>query len=147
MFQIENDKISPLEHIYVYSLLLFFSCVDRNDPFFQRASTSVGHLHQRVIYKFLSVLTERQVFDKESLGVAINAACTPGSVPPLKIPYNFQTGASPPTPKSIMLNSKTLKIRNLEAELMTERHRIHEVEIDYQERLNEMSKSFFFNFS
>lgn len=99
------------------------------------------HLHQGVIYKFLNILTDRQEFDKESLSAIINEASMPSHVPPLKIIQNMQSGMTPPTPKSVMLNSKTMKIRNLEAELISERNRTEEIEMQYQEKLREKRKS------
>lgn len=84
---------------------------------------------------------ERQVFDKESLSVIMNEASMPSHVPPLKILPNIQSGMTPPTPKSTMLNKTTTKIRDLEAQLIIERNRVEEVELQYQEKLREKRES------
>lgn len=110
------------------------------DAFFQKACLNVCHLHQGVIYKFLNILTDRQLFDKQSLSLFMSEASMLPYVLPIKITPLMQSGMTPPTPKSIMLNSKSLKIRNLEAELISEKYRTEEIEIQYQEKLREKRK-------
>lgn len=135
--------MSHSDQLYVYSVLMHFSCVKLLDPVFQAACFHLGTSDQGIIYKFLSMLSEREQFDKESLSVMMNEASMPSHVPPLKILPHIQSGMTPPTPKSTMLNSKTMKIRTLEADLLSERHRAEEIELQYQEELRKKRKFLF----
>uniref|UniRef100_A0A336KYU3 CSON001646 protein n=1 Tax=Culicoides sonorensis TaxID=179676 RepID=A0A336KYU3_CULSO len=131
----DNNNLSCHEHVYVFALLLYFSCVERKESFFQNAGITIAPTHQKVICKFLSLLTAKPKFDKESLSCIINEILVP--CPPLKIFPNIQMETqSQMTPKSTMLNSKTEKIRSLEADLITERYRFEENEAKHQEKLS-----------
>ncbi|XP_063708320.1 structural maintenance of chromosomes protein 2-like [Culicoides brevitarsis] len=140
-FQLEDQQnLCKFDHIYAYCLLLHFSCVEQKDQFFHGACLNLSQFHQGIICKFLKLLMERQMFDKASLSVIMNEALMPSHVPPLKIMPNIQSGMTPPTPKSSMLNKTTSKIRDLETELMIEKNRVDEIELQYQEKLRQKQK-------
>lgn len=136
-----DHSLCHFDHIYVYSLLLHFSCVSQMDTYFQNACLKISPAHQKVIHQFLNVLTERTEFDKESLSVIMNEASMVSHVPPLKILPSIQTGImSPSTPKSTMLNSKMVTIRNLEAKLLSEIQRAEDNELEFQDKLRQKRK-------
>lgn len=95
----EAHNISSQDFIYIFSLILYFSCVLRISEFFQKCCRSLDTKSQELVGKFLLSLKQVQEskvdIDKESVSAAIREA-----VPPA-ISFRFMASSPMKTPDKV----------------------------------------------
>lgn len=144
----DTDNLSTTDYIYVFSLLLHFSCMRKPNVYFHEKCQSLEQRHQIAISDFFkSSQIYNNLFDKSSLRQAISVFKNPitpkvlrqkaidSICSPLKTPTRASK-ISPSTPKSYMLEEKTKEMAQLRADLDTEKYEngMLAVQIDQNEQ-------------
>jgi hypothetical protein len=105
----EDQKISSSDHMYIYSLLLYYSCVLKVNEFFQKSCEALDMKHQPIVVKFFHQLN--QTPESSLTRDCIRSAITKAVPSPLHLKIiSSSPRATPdkyrPTPKKDPLSSK-----------------------------------------
>lgn len=113
--------------MYIFSLLLFYSCVVQVDKFFQQCCGSLDSKLQSNVAKFFASLKEelenKRPITKEVLRAAIKGSMpSPPSIKfinssPLKTPDK-----TPPTPNKLLVQERLKELQKLKTMLENERY-------------------------
>jgi hypothetical protein len=130
--------------MYIYSLLLYFSCVHRVDVFFQKCCKNLDTKFQAQIAKFFSYM--KRSFDnndkitKDLVRKAIREATpvtSPALIPFLNIGSPIKTPSkvdrSPPTPNKAYFNERMKELQSIKAQLDSERYEKNILEADVRQ--------------
>lgn len=145
----DAQNISSQEFIYVYSLLLFHSCVICANSFFQTCCGSLDPKHQEIVFKFFASLKQAQEnkepITKEVLRLSIKEAVMSSprlkfvSSSPIKTPDK-----SSATPSKAFYYAKAKELQRSKAMLENERYERNMMEVElkqYEEKLQSLRKS------
>lgn len=152
LYLTETGQIAAPDHFYIFSLLLFFSCVRHSERFFQQICNGFGKPQQYAVTAFLKSMWEaahlRKEIDRMMIRQAIQDAMPQTMMPPNTTPPNHSeqhslpsrltSGSdildsplrpnkqppkiSPPTPRTIILDEKTKQLKELKAQLEAENY-------------------------
>lgn len=144
----EEHNISSQDYMYIYSLILFYSCIHRGNEFFQKCCESLDSKHQPVVLKFFATLKQAQenkeTITKEVLRVAIKEAIPPSPhlkficSSPLRTPDKAQA-----TPNKSFFHEKTKELQRTKSLLENERYERNMMEAEMkqtEERMQSLSK-------
>lgn len=148
----DTNNLSTTDYIYVYSLLLHFSCVRKPNVYFHEKCKSLEQRHQQIISDFLSSSQiQSGLFDKCSLRQAIGVIKNPltpkvlkqrafdSICSPLKTPTRTLR-ISPSTPKTSLIEEKTKEMAQLRAQLDTEKYENGLLEVQIQQNEQKIQK-------
>lgn len=145
----ENNNVSSQDFVYVFSLLLHYSCVREKNEYFQLACTKLNSTFQMCIATFLEYITKQTVFNKEIIRTGIKQAATLTSSQtryfavnsPLKTPK--KSDISPPMPSKDFINSKLKELKAVKSQLENERYEKNMLEMEVkqsQEKVDNLVK-------
>ncbi|XP_055624263.1 centromere-associated protein E isoform X2 [Toxorhynchites rutilus septentrionalis] len=150
LYLTESGQIAAPDHFYIFSLLLYFSCVRHPERFFQLICNGFDKPKQYAVTGFLKFMHEgnhlRKEIDRTMIRKAIQDAMPKAMMPPsppqpslqqlsqssrltssdipdspLRLNSRLQR-ISPPTPKTIILDERTRQLKELKAQLEAERY-------------------------
>lgn len=144
----EEKNISSQDFIYVFSLVLYYSCILQTSDFFRIRCQDLNDKHQTSIMKFFAIikqaLDKKQKLTKEIIRSAIKEA-VPSSPAlkfitssPLKTPVKM-----PPTPNKTFYQEKTNELHKVKTMLENERYERNMLEVEvkqYEERIELLVK-------
>uniref|UniRef100_A0A1A9ZIH1 Uncharacterized protein n=1 Tax=Glossina pallidipes TaxID=7398 RepID=A0A1A9ZIH1_GLOPL len=161
----DEDGLSSADYIYVYTLMLHFSCVKHPQTFFHDICQKLPNSSQQSMAMFFRELLEVEKLNKENLRHAVaeviashasprssdsisrsNGGLTPGNSiktdSPLRTPKrNIGTQRnSPLTPKTHLLEERTRELFALRAQLDTERYEKGLLEIQIKQNEDKILK-------
>ncbi|XP_065074895.1 uncharacterized protein mud isoform X2 [Ochlerotatus camptorhynchus] len=152
LYLTETGQIAAPDHFYIFSLLLFFSCVRHSERFFQQICNGFDKPQQYAVTAFLKSMWEaahqRKEVDRMMIRQAIQDAMPQTMLPPettppqraeqLSMPSRLTSSSdvldsplrlnrqppkiSPPTPRTIILDEKTKQLKELKAQLEAENY-------------------------
>lgn len=146
----ETGQITVPDYMYVYTLLIHFSCVQQNDPWFQQICLALNPKCQNTVADFFDCLCRHEKFDRNTIRQAISTSSpavprlsfqrlsTPVGTPVKGIQMQF-----PGTPIAHLLDAKNGEAKSLRAQLEAEKHERSYLEVQVQkleERLNKYSE-------
>ncbi|KAL7028675.1 hypothetical protein ACKWTF_005945 [Chironomus riparius] len=145
----ENNNVSSQDFVYVFSLLLHYSCVREKDEYFQIACTKLNSTFQMCIATFLEYVTKQTIFNKEIIRTGIKQAANITSPQtkyfsvnsPLRTPK--KSDISPPTPSKDFINSKLKELKAVKSQLENERYERNMLEMEVkqsQEKVDNLVK-------
>lgn len=145
----ENNNVSSQDFVYVFSLLLHYSCVREKDEYFQFACTKLNSTFQMCIATFLEYITKQTIFNKEIIRTGIKQAAILTSPQtryfsvnsPLRTPK--KSDISPPTPSKDFINSKLKELKAVKSQLENERYEKNMLEMEVkqsQEKVDNLVK-------
>ncbi|XP_070495735.1 uncharacterized protein [Chironomus tepperi] len=145
----ENNNVSSQDFVFVFSLLLHYSCIQEKDEYFQLACTKLNSTFQMCIATFFEYITKQTIFNKETLRTGIKQAAILTSpqtryfsvTSPLKTPK--KSDISPPTPSKDFINSKLKELKSLKTQLENERYERNMLETEFkqsQEKVDNLVK-------
>jgi len=145
----ENNNVSSQDFVYVFSLLLHYSCVQEKNEHFQIACTKLNSTFQMCIATFLEYITKQTTFNKEIIRTGIKQAAILTSpqtkyfsvTSPLKTPK--KSDISPPTPCKDFINSKLKELKAVKSQLENERYERNLLEMEVkqsQEKVDNLVK-------
>jgi hypothetical protein len=134
----EDHNISSQDYMYIYSLILFYSCIHRTSEFFQKCCEGLDAKHQTAVFKFFASLKQaqesRETITKELLRVAIKEAVPPSphlkfiSSSPMKTPVKLQT-----TPNKTFFHEKSQELKRTKTLLENERYERNMLETEMKQ--------------
>lgn len=144
----EEKNISSQDFIYVFSLVLYYSCILQTSDFFRIRCQDLNDKHQTSIMKFFAIiklaLDKKQKLTKEIIRSAIKEA-VPSSPAlkfitssPLKTPVKM-----PPTPNKTFYQEKANELHKVKTMLENERYERNMLEVEvkqYEERIEHLIK-------
>lgn len=144
----ESNNISSQDSTYVYSLLLFYSCVIQENKFFQKCCKSLDTKQQLGIVKYFNYMScclSDQKITKEIVRKGITEATSVFSPPvpflsvksPLRTPK--KPNISPPTPSKQFLENKLKELKHVKTQLENERYEKNILEIEVKENCEKIT--------
>lgn len=70
----DNNQISSLDYMYIYSIFLYFSCVKYPNGFFHKTCNTLAESIQTSIATFFSLLCDSEYINKNAVRKAIHEA-------------------------------------------------------------------------
>lgn len=144
----EEKNISSQDFIYVFSLILYYSCILRVSEFFQKCCEGLDSKHQTIVLKFLASIKhasdKRQTITKEMIRSAIKDAIPPSPVfrfissSPLKTPDKV-----PPTPQKTFYYEKTKELQRVKTQLENERYERNMLDVEvkqYEQKIEQLGE-------
>lgn len=124
----DTNSISPLEHMYIFTAMLYFGCVLQTNEFFQKSCRLMESKLHSSIAKLFSTLKKyydnNDKINKNILRRAINEATPvmspvlmqflpPGS--PIRTP---KVEKSPPTPNKAFIDEKLRELKHVKVRIL-----------------------------
>lgn len=142
----DTNKVSPLDHMYIFSMILFHSCVKQTLVYFQKSCETLCNRHQVTIASFLGLMSKctsnKEKLNKTTLRRVINEAgeyldiylfsltfndilVAPPNSPGLGLPFlnmyspikTPKMEKSPPTPSKIYHDEKMRELKFVKVNL------------------------------
>lgn len=144
----ETNNISSQDYVYIFSLLLFYSCVTRVNKFFQQCCESLDSKLQPNVANFFASLKQKieqkEPLTKETLRSAVKQAIpSPVSIrfissSPLKTPERVPT-----TPNKIAIQERLQELQKMKTMLENERYERNMLDAEvkqFEERIDVLGK-------
>jgi hypothetical protein len=151
----ETGQISAQDYIYIFSLLLYYSCVTQENEFFQKCCSALNSKFQLGILSFFEYFNISTKFDKESLRSAIKQGVmilspqkSSSSIftiisSPFKTPKKSDRHNTPPTPSKEFVCQKLKELKAVKTQLETEKFEKSMMEVEMrqsQEKIEHLGK-------
>ncbi|KAG5684611.1 hypothetical protein PVAND_013836 [Polypedilum vanderplanki] len=147
------NTISSQDYIYIFSILLYYSCVTQESEYFQSSCISLDTKFQMSIFSFFDFFNLNKDFSKESIRAAIKQGIS--MLSPQKSPQLFTTTSSPlvtptksnsqktptSTPHKEFFNETIKELRYLKTQLDNEKFEKSMLEIEmrqHQEKIQQL---------
>ncbi|KAG5668169.1 hypothetical protein PVAND_016119 [Polypedilum vanderplanki] len=134
----DTNNISSQDYVYIFSLLLYFSCVIKENDFFQKCCRNLNSMHQIAIVSFFEYLRENSSFSKESLRLAIkqiNLMPSPQKSSNIfnPSPRKSEQQLIPLTPNKEFVNQKLKELKSLKTQLDNEKFEKSMMEVEMRQ--------------
>jgi hypothetical protein len=152
----ESSNISSQDYIYVFSILLYYSCVTVENKFFQQCCQELIHEYQMGVFSFFEYFSNHKNFSKESIRTAIKQSISMMSPPkspkkmftltssPLDTPTKYDCQSTPTTPNKEFFNQKLKELKIVRTQLDTEKFEKSMLEVEMrqnQEKIEHLGES------
>ncbi|XP_058443178.1 centromere-associated protein E isoform X2 [Malaya genurostris] len=105
LYLTESDQIAAPDHFYIFSLLLYFSCVRHPDTFFQHICSGFDKLRQVAVGAFLKSMLDNSQQRKEVDRMMIQRAIQ-DAMPQTMLPPASSVSLDPPLPSMSQASSQ-----------------------------------------
>ncbi|XP_055685622.1 golgin subfamily A member 4 isoform X2 [Lutzomyia longipalpis] len=137
---LDDNEICTTDYVYIYCLLLHFSCVVCKEEIFQSICMKMSSTQQEFIALLFSRLVQSPI-TREMLKIALKETAAPSAIEfmQLESPIRTPRKPSPATPATKLLDERSRELISLKALLETERYERNFLEVqmkEIEEKLN-----------